>query len=596
MITNFPCFYRGWGFFQEFLIYPGGLVEYLSAFLSQFLYYSWAGAFVLTLQGWLIFICTVYFFKRINAPRLHWLCFIPPTILLVTYNQYLYPFVAITGLLTALVFACLYLKISLKKASLSLFVFSALSVILYTVAGVVYLFFAMVCAIYEVFFRCRRRLGLLYLVSAMIIPYVLGVLLFSLSINNAFGDLLQLCRGTLYSGNPKATIAMVGIVYLLVPLVSVVLGLCRTFFGSGATLSERAGKGGHDLIRARKKSGRKQGAGILSLYRDSAILRWFVESLVLFSIAGAVVFSRHNSELKGFFAIDYYAFHRMWPEVLGCAPRYLDLHFATHSVDRALYHTGRLGYDMFCYPQHPGILLLPIKGDASISWKRFDTYLDLGLVNRAEHDLVESLSGLGEHPMILKRLALINMVKGRLVGARIYLSALSKTLFDSVWANSYLERLAHDPNLSTDEPIQHIRRLMLKEDYHFTFLNNDEILSDLLRNNRQNRMAFEYLMTRYLLTGCLEKFAQNLERLDDFNYLRIPRLYEEAILYMFAQGQAVDLSGRQVSGESRERHAGFIDVYNRHGRNKEAALNELWENYRDSYFFYRLYVFPGVKR
>jgi hypothetical protein len=34
MVPNFPVFFRGWAFFRQFTSYPGGLVEYLSAFLS----------------------------------------------------------------------------------------------------------------------------------------------------------------------------------------------------------------------------------------------------------------------------------------------------------------------------------------------------------------------------------------------------------------------------------------------------------------------------------------------------------------------------------------------------------------------------------
>jgi len=57
IITNFPVFYKGWTFFMPFLTYPGGPVEYLSAFLSQFFYYSWAGALVVTVQAWLLSVC-----------------------------------------------------------------------------------------------------------------------------------------------------------------------------------------------------------------------------------------------------------------------------------------------------------------------------------------------------------------------------------------------------------------------------------------------------------------------------------------------------------------------------------------------------------
>ena len=35
-ITNFPVFYKGWAFFFQTIAHPGGLVDYASAFFSQF--------------------------------------------------------------------------------------------------------------------------------------------------------------------------------------------------------------------------------------------------------------------------------------------------------------------------------------------------------------------------------------------------------------------------------------------------------------------------------------------------------------------------------------------------------------------------------
>ncbi|MHC4740211.1 MAG: DUF6057 family protein [Planctomycetota bacterium] len=546
VITNFPCFYLGWEFLEKFLTYPGGAVEYIAAFLSQFLYYSWAGAILVTLQGWVIFTCSDYFIKRTGTRGLGFVCYIGPALVLTIYGQYMYPFVAITGLSVALAFVCVYLSDGFvereKKVPDPIF-FLALSLVVYSAVGITYVLFAVSCAIYEFFFRGRRGLGVLYLLFCVIIPYFVGVLVFNVSINTAFGDLPGVCRDIFSPGSPKAVIAMFSILYVLVPVAGVGVGLWRVFFVRGAVR----------LGGLRKKSGKKRGGGIFSWYRGSAIVKWTVESTVLFAVGGWAVLFFHNGVTKKFFEVDYYVCQRKWEEAIECAPRDSQGHFAVHSIDRALYHSGRLGYDILRYPQHPGILLLPIKGDASISWKRFDTYIDLGLINRAEHDLAESLTEFGERPILLERLALVNMVKGRIAAARTFLVALSKTLFHSEWAESYLERLEDDPTLSADELVEELRGLMLKRDYHFTLLDEDEILEDLLENNRGNRMAFEYLMSRYLLTGGLEEFGENLKRLGDFNYQRMPRLYEEAILYMVERGQTVELVGWEMSEETHRR-------------------------------------------
>ena len=74
---------------------------------------------------------------------------------------------------------------------------------------------------------------------------------------------------------------------------------------------------------------------------------------------------------------------------------------------------------------------LLITGDDHVVlyWHAFDTLMDLGLVNLAEKNLTECLETFGEHPLILERLATVNLVKGRTDAARIYLGVLRKTLF-----------------------------------------------------------------------------------------------------------------------------------------------------------------------
>ncbi len=110
-------------------------------------------------------------------------------------------------------------------------------------------------------------------------------------------------------------------------------------------------------------------------------------------------------------------------------------------------------------------------------------------------------------------------------------------------------------------------------------------------------MAFEYLMSWYMLNGRLDKFVQNLDRLDDFGFSQFPRLYEEAILvYVFSVRKPVNLHGRQISTESRQRFDGFNQVLNDYGKNKQAAFNKLAKDYRNSYFFYYVYGRQGTEQ
>ena len=107
-------------------------------------------------------------------------------------------------------------------------------------------------------------------------------------------------------------------------------------------------------------------------------------------------------------------------------------------------------------------------------------------------------------------------------------------------------------------------------------------------------MAFEYLMAHYLLTGKLEKFVENIIRLDDFGYKRIPRHYEEAILlYRGNTGKQVDLHNRKISTESIARYNKFGSLYQQFGNNKPGLQKAmLSEGLNNSYFYYGLFFSP----
>jgi len=608
MIENFPCFFRGWGFFLEHVSYPGGFAEYISSFLSQLFYVGWAGAAVVTVQAWLIFFCVDWIVKAMTGRRVGWVRFIPAILMLILYSQYAYQFTTATAVLAGLVFTCVYLKARTASEAVNLVIFSVLFAVTDYIAGGGCLLFALLCVIYEVFFRYRWRSGLLYLLLAPAILYIEGIWVFGVGIDGAFSRFLPFSwRMFIYEGR-KPVFLEVYVLYLFLPAALVVLSLwellvrrlCRP--GGEADISperdlseggEKAeGKMSGKLLRCRSR--------MVSWYRGASVLKWFAGTLVLLAVSAGGVFYSFNGETRSLLLVDYLARRQEWPEVLEFARGRPHRFLINHTVNRALYHTGRLAYDMFAYPQHPNTLLLTSSAPAykfCAQWMTFDTYLELGYVNVAEHELVQCLETFGERPVVLDRLALVNMVKGNTGTARIYLGALSKTLFDGARAKGRLEEIAAEPGFSSDEQVRRLRSLMVENDRGFESAVAN-ILPDLLAANRKNRMAFEYLMAHYLLTGQLDKVAENIYRLDDFDYAGIPRLYEEAILlYETVKKKEADLHGRQISGDTRFRFGDFFRIYARKYRsNKKAAFNELAGGYGDSYLFYYIYGFSGAKR
>jgi hypothetical protein len=515
--------------------------------------------------------------------------FLLPILLLVIYTQYSFHFPATMALLIALLFVCLYLKMTLSRTTnLScLSTFILLSVILYYLAGGAFLLFSVVCATYELIFRFRWKITLFYLVSVAAVPYVLGLYVFHVSILDAFCNCLPFSWKIIYYEVRRRGVTIVYLMYLLPPLTLFVFGVLQILWKRLFTVKDRPPK-----KRRRKSSGLL--SKTFSWYKHSPKLKWTFESLLLLAIAGWIVFFCHDEDLRIRFKVDYYAYHKMWPELLMSAQHNPKDPFVAQAIDRALYHVGRLGFDMFTWPQNPDYLILSDKKYKWMHWQIFDLFLDLGVVNMSENALTECLEGLGSRPMVLQRLALINMVKGNLDSARIYLGALNKTLFHAEWARNYLDLLQTDPDLAGDKYIQHLRSICLDKDVPIYALYKEKTLLWLLKRNNKNRMAFEYLMAWYLLNRNLGKFTQNLERLKDFNYPKLPTHYEEAaLIYIYGAKKPLNLSGYLSNPQKRRQIEDFSRILNGYGRDRQAASEELAKKYRNTYFYYYIYTPTG---
>ena len=575
MIANFPVFYRGWDFFLRFLWYPGGPAEYVSGFLAQFFSIGWAGALIVTIQAWLVWLCTGRIIRAGFAGRFRWVSFIPPIVMLIPYSQYSYHFGETTIALTALVFVCAYLWSVSSGRLPAPAVFAALSIILYWIAGWGYCVFTVVCVPYELFIRRRRVMSIVYLLFA---SAVLQVGLFLLWDTNAVDTGGYFQPYSYETG--RGTMLSINILYVF--LAVVLLGLLiLSFLGTRPLwLSEK------------RVTLKKRFALIKATYNIKTSSK--IAAMILpLALGAAVAYFSYNDEIRTLLELDYYASQRMWPEVLLSGEKYPKHIWANHAVNRALYHTGLLGDDMFAYPQNPDALFLSDERGGIAHWKLFDTYIDLGQMNMAAYSIIQAIEEYGERPMLLKRLALVNMARGNICTARVYLDALERTLFDAGWAMGCLDKIERDPNLSADKEIHEMRQGAADKDRPHLSIN-----ADLFTGASHNRMAFEYLMAFYLLEGDFNKFVENLPRLNDFSYTRTPRTYEEAVLYYnYTRNKNVEIPGRGINPESRRRFDGFVKVFiGKYRGDKEAAFDELARDYGDSYLFYCVYRQSGMKK
>jgi hypothetical protein len=198
----------------------------------------------------------------------------------------------------------------------------------------------------------------------------------------------------------------------------------------------------------------------------------------------------------------------------------------------------------------------------------------------------------GEHSHILKVLALINIVKDQPETARMYLKALSKNLIHGREGKDLLARLNENPHQNTDPEVMYLRSVMLQTDSHLPDNKTEKLLLELLNDNASNRMAFEYLMGYYLILGRLEKFADNISRLKDLNFNKIPVHYAEGILtYQSIMGRKINMQGLSIRPEIVEQFETFEEVHDSY-KDKQTAAKALKAQFGNRYYFY--YTFYGI--
>jgi len=117
-------------------------------------------------------------------------------------------------------------------------------------------------------------------------------------------------------------------------------------------------------------------------------------------------------------------------------------------------------------------------------------------------------------------------------------------------------------------------------------------LIELLKENKNNKMAFEYLMAYYLLEFRLEDLLEYLGKFKELGYGKYPRHIEEAILVSsFAypsKNFTIDYSINQQTVEQFEQFNSILSSF----EDKVQAREALKKRFYNTYWYYALYIKP----
>jgi len=591
ILADASTFLTGWLFLQRSLRLPGGFVAYVAGLLSQGYYYSWLGTLIIVLSALGLCELSRRHLAMAGYSRASILTSFPAILLFLMYSGYAHPLPACLAVSLGLLASLVFERLPLRNLATRLAAYCLMAACVFWLAGAGGLsVFLLMTVIYAVGIRRDWGFSPLVVPASLAIVWGLALYVFLLSPRQAFLILTPVSTSMSEGMKTFARVLLI-LLYVFVP-VSVSLRLLgKEVRGRlGRTRKKPSGAGKR---RKEHAAGHKRLAW--SVLKESAVI-----GVPIALMAAGLCFS-HDSKSKPFLLAHDHALRGQWDKILELArslPQGESNVYFDHDVIGALYHGGRLPYDLFDFPQTPHGLFLTHEKKVSYltQLKLCDTYLELGLVNMAEKLASEILATKGHCGFVVERMAWINILKGQTGAARVYLNVLKKDLVHRRTAEALLAALNNGYTPDQTAYIDRIRSCMPGENDAGTGRDSiEKMLTGLLERNPRNRMAFEYLMTYYLLMGQEQKLVANIGRLNDLGYQSIPTLYEEALLIYFgSHGQQIDRTRFALQPQTIGRYAKFVQLCSTTDpRNRQAVLGRLIVEFGNSYFFYHTFGCVG---
>ena len=229
------------------------------------------------------------------------------------------------------------------------------------------------------------------------------------------------------------------------------------------------------------------------------------------AIMGSFVWKNANFRAEKVMQYDFMARHQQWNRILETANREKPNNQIGVTVQNlALAMHGVLLDQMFNYNQNGIAGLLPdVKEDATSPLPTAEAFYQLGMINVAQRTVFEAQEAILDFQKSGRcyvRLAQTNLINGQYEVARKYLTALQKTLFYRDWANETLQLLGDEASIAKHPEYGRLRKMAYDDDFYFSDHVTPEMLQSLYLRNRDNGLAYQYLVAYYLLTGDQEGY------------------------------------------------------------------------------------------
>jgi len=171
--------------------------------------------------------------------------------------------------------------------------------------------------------------------------------------------------------------------------------------------------------------------------------------------------------------------------------------------------------------------------------------------------------------------------------ARKYIDILKRTIYYRELAKK-LETMADNPTLiSSDPELGPKLKINPKSSFFIQFNEPQNNLPLLLESQPDNKRAFEYYLAGLLLTKNVEVAMNNISKMKDAGYSRIPRGIEEAILIYYNSTKVYpNLGGLNISIDTQDRFKQYFSAYVDARKNPSTLKAKMQARFGNTFWFY----------
>jgi len=536
-------------FIREYLLKPGGPIELTGKFLTQFYSNTILGSLilssVLTLPGYILFRINKRLIPGTNLSLLFLL--IPSCLLLLMQTHYYHMMEYNLGFI--LVFLHLLLSILAEKKN-ARFLVIIMFPLFYYLAGAYAWIYLGIYVIYKLTYEkgMQRFYSCLFLTVTAIISLVV------------FWKIIFL--------EPWEQLFLFPLPFINAPAHEIIFHILPPFIILYPLLYKITG-----FTRIRR------------LYTRVLTL---ILCLILFSATIFMVSKLYNPQTARVIQLEKLVFEERWNETIDLQENFPSRNqIGQYFYNIALSETDQLCDRLFYGEQDFGTsaLILPWSNE-HLSWGAYFFY-SIGLVNEAHRWAYEEMVVHGCRPQNIKLLVKTNIVNGDYKMALKYINILKKTIYYKEWAIEY-EKLLQDPQSIRLHPDLGPKMKIIPKNNFFIQIDAPQInLALLLDSNPNNRKAFEYEMSWFLLTKNVEAVVNNVKSMKEMGYTSIPRHIEEAVLLYYNSTKVVpDLGGLMISFETQARFDQYVSAYLAARQNPATSQGIMKQGFSNTYWFY----------